>query len=51
MNFFNAILGKEKAIEDASFGLRAAAPSLAANKSYFEKRPIFWDPVTMELKA
>jgi predicted dehydrogenase len=49
MNFFNAIHGKEKAIEDSSFGLRAAAPSLAANMSYFEKRPIFWDPKKMEL--
>lgn len=50
MNFFNAVLGKEKAIEDASFGLRAAAPSLAANMSYFERRPIFWDPGRMVLK-
>ncbi len=49
MNFFNAIMGKEKAIENSSFGLRAAAPSLAANKSYFESRPISWDPVNMKL--
>ncbi len=50
MNFFNAIQGKEKVIEDATFGFRAAAPSLAANKSYFEKRPIVWDPEAMEIK-
>jgi predicted dehydrogenase len=49
MNFFNAIQGKEKAVEDSTFGLRAAAPSLAANMSYFENRPIFWDPNKMEL--
>lgn len=49
MNFFNAIHGKEQAIEDSTFGLRAAAPSLAANMSYFENRPIFWDPNRMEL--
>lgn len=48
MNFFNAILGKEKVVEDASFGLRAAAPSLAANKSFFEQKPIVWDPVKMQ---
>lgn len=49
LNFYNAIMGKEKVVEDASFGLRAAAPSLAANKSYFENRPILWDPVGMKL--
>ena len=49
MNFFNAIMGKEKVVEDASFGLRAAAPSLAANMSFFEQKPIHWDPVALEI--
>ena len=49
MNFYNAIIGKEKAIEDSTFGLRAAAPSLAANKSYFEKKVIKWDPSELKL--
>ena len=31
--------------EDALFGMRAAGPALLANKSYFEKRIIDWDPV------
>ncbi len=48
-NFYNAMRGDFKIIEDASFGLRAAAPSLAANKSYFEKKIIYWDPEKMEL--
>ncbi len=31
-------------VEDALFGMRAAGPALLANKSYFEKRIINWDP-------
>ncbi|MFM7194387.1 MAG: Gfo/Idh/MocA family protein [Bacteroidota bacterium] len=31
--------------EDALFGMRAAGPALLANKSYFEKRIIDWDPI------
>ncbi|MEL6865586.1 MAG: Gfo/Idh/MocA family oxidoreductase [Bacteroidota bacterium] len=49
LNFFNAIRGKEKEVEDSSFGLRAAAPSLAANLSYFQNKAISWDPVQMKL--
>ena len=33
--------------EDAVFGLRAAAPALACNNSYFEDRIMRWDPRTM----
>jgi hypothetical protein len=36
-------------IEDAVFGFRAAAPCLAANESYFQKKIIHWDPVNMKL--
>ncbi len=35
--------------EDAVFGLRAAAPALACNDSYFEERIVRWDPGRMEL--
>jgi predicted dehydrogenase len=49
--FFNAIRANDPAIvkEDATFGLRAAAPSLAANLSVEQKRVINWDPVGMKL--
>jgi hypothetical protein len=37
-------------VEDATFGFRAAAPALACNESYFNKKIIQWDPVNMKLK-
>jgi len=49
-NFFNAIRNGGTVVEDASFGLRAAGPPLATNKSYFEQKPIHWDPVKMLVK-
>lgn len=47
--FFNAIRNNNKVLEDASFGLRAAAPSLACNLSIEQGRQILWDPVEMKL--
>ena len=47
--FINGIRNNAPVVEDASFGLRAAAPSLASNMSYFEKRIIEWDPDAMKL--
>jgi predicted dehydrogenase len=49
-NFFNAIRNGAPVIEDPVVGFRAAAPCLAANASYFEKKIINWDPVNMKLK-
>jgi len=49
LNFFNAIRTGGSVVEDGSFGLRAAAPALAANVSYFDKKIIHWDPENMEL--
>lgn len=46
-NWFTAIRTGGKVVEDGAFGFRAAAPSLAANVSYFEKRVVDWDPVGM----
>jgi len=48
-NFVNGIRTGKPVVEDATFGLRAAAPALACNNSYFENRYIHWDPIKMKL--
>ncbi len=48
-NFFQAIRGKGKIIEDPTFGLRAAGAALLANDSYYSKQPVNWDPDAMKL--
>jgi predicted dehydrogenase len=48
-NWFTAIRTGGKVVEDPVFGYRAAAPALACNLSYYEKRAIQWDPVTMKV--
>ena len=48
-NWFTAIRTGGKVVEDPVFGYRAAAPALACNLSYYEKRAIQWDPVSMKL--
>lgn len=48
-NFFDSIRTGKPVVEDAEFGFRAAAPSLACNESYFKKKIIHWDPVKMKL--
>ena len=50
-NFFEGVRTGKPVIEGAEFGFRAAAPCLAANDSYFQKKVIYWDPVKMKLKA
>jgi len=49
-NFFEGIRTGKPVVEDPVFGFRAAAPCLAANESYFQKKIIEWDPVNMKLK-
>jgi predicted dehydrogenase len=49
-NFFDSIKTGKPVVEDAVFGFRAAAPCLACNDSYFEKKIIHWDPVNMKIK-
>jgi hypothetical protein len=47
--FFNAIRTGSKIYEDASFGLRAAAPAIACNLSAQQNKPILWDPIGMRI--
>ena len=49
MNFYKGIREKALIREDALFGMRAAGPALASNKSYFEKKIINWDPEAAKL--
>lgn len=48
-NFFQAIRGKGQIVEDPTFGLRAAGAALLANTSYFEQKPVNWDPNAMKM--
>jgi len=48
-NFFDSVRTGKPVVEDAAFGFRAAAPCLAFNDSYFEKKIINWDPENMKL--
>jgi predicted dehydrogenase len=49
MNFFEGVRNGTPVVEDATFGLRAAAPALACNNSYFEERIMKWDPEEMKV--
>jgi predicted dehydrogenase len=49
LNFIEAILKGKPVFEDATFGLRAAAPCLASNMSLFDKKIISWDALNMKL--
>jgi len=48
-NFFQAIRGQGKIIQDPTFGLRAAGAALLANESYFANSAVNWDPNSMRL--
>lgn len=49
-NFFEAVRTGKPVVENAVFGFRAAAPCLACNDSYFQKKIINWDPQQMKVK-
>jgi predicted dehydrogenase len=46
-NFIDSVRTRKPAFQDPTFGLRAAGPAVLSNVSYFEKRPVAWDPETM----
>ena len=46
--FFDAIRARRRVVEDATFGYRAAAPALLTNESFFQAKPIGWDPDRMK---
>ncbi|MBT8404456.1 MAG: gfo/Idh/MocA family oxidoreductase, partial [Gemmatimonadetes bacterium] len=48
-HFFEGVRNGTPVAEDATFGLRAAAPALACNDSYFDRRIVSWDPDAMEV--
>jgi predicted dehydrogenase len=50
-NFFEGVRTGKQVIEDPIVGFRAAAPCLAANDSYFQKKIINWDPEKMRLAS
>ncbi|MFC2125058.1 Gfo/Idh/MocA family protein, partial [Bacteroidota bacterium] len=48
-NLVAAVKNNKPIVEDATYGLRAAGPSLAANDSYFNNRIVKWDPDKMNI--
>ena len=48
-NFFHGIRTGKTVNEDAIFGMRAAAPALSCNNSYFNDKIIKWDPEKMKI--
>ncbi|MBX5493751.1 MAG: Gfo/Idh/MocA family oxidoreductase [Bryobacteraceae bacterium] len=50
-NFIEAVRTRKPVIEDALFGFRAAGPAVLSNVSYFEQRPVLWDPVNLKVKG
>jgi predicted dehydrogenase len=49
INFFDGVRDNKPLVEGPEFAFRAAAPTLACNDSYFQKKIINWDPVNMKV--
>lgn len=50
-NFYRSIREGHPMIEDATFGLRAAAPALLTNESLFRGKIMHWDPQSLQESA
>jgi predicted dehydrogenase len=48
-NFFDGVRDNKPLVEGPEFAFRAAAPTLACNDSYFQKKIINWDPQNMRV--
>jgi len=48
-NFFDGVRENKPLVEGPEFAFRAAAPTLACNDSYFQKKIINWDPLNMKV--
>ena len=48
-NFFDGVRDGKPLVEGPEFAFRAAAPTLACNDSYFQKKIINWDPLDMKV--
>jgi predicted dehydrogenase len=50
-NFFQAVITRNRVVEDAVFGNHAAIACHMANESYFRKKPVFWDAESHSIKS
>lgn len=48
-NFFASMRSGRPVVEDATYGLRAAAPALLCNRSYQDNKIYRWDPDAMQI--
>ena len=51
VNFFNAIRGDGKVVEESMYGFRAAAPAILNNASFLKQKAIKWGPEKMLIRA
>jgi predicted dehydrogenase len=49
--FFQAVKSRQPVVQDAVFGHHAAIACHMANESYFQRKPILFDPATETLKS
>jgi predicted dehydrogenase len=49
--FFSSVRSRKPVLEDVVFGHNAAMGCHMANESYFRKSPVYWDPVSEQVKS